>query len=921
MNIRIDDQSSDLFQLSADEGKILRISSTSREKILESFNGQPEKERFFLRVESFLLSLAHAHNKIMSLSNSRTRLLAHQVESTHRIVSAMRHRFLLADEVGLGKTIEAGLVIKELIYRYGYSRILIAAPASLLFQWQHEMKNKFNEDFVILDRKRLMVLERSGCERPWSHYNRVICSIDFMKQERFREELARTNWDTVIFDEAHRLRRDGQGSTITYQAADVVSKRSRALLLLSATPFRGRLEELYYLVSLLDPDILGPFQSFYQRYCLEGADLSDLRDRLASFVIRRTKKEVGGFTRRMARTIRFDLYPVEKELYDATTEYVVREFNRAYQSGNNATGFVMTVFQKLLDSSSSALLRALERRKFRLEELARGISDNLGGDNNIDMESDELEYLADEDLEDYEKTREELLAEAKTLGGLLELGKQVERNKKGEKLRELLTGLREQGVGKVLIFTQFRTTQDYLVELLYDFRVVIFNGSMSGEEKEEAIRRFREEDEILVATEAGGEGRNMQFCHVMVNYDLPWSPLKIEQRIGRIHRFGQKRDVLIYNFSTSGTVAERVLEVLSEKLRLFEESIGMPDVMLGEIEDEGKIANLFMSMAAGRKTRDDVETELDSRMDRARENFEKLSELTITDRLDFNYDEYYRVTLKERKFSNDRIRDFVARLQDVRPDLQSILGPPHGKTGLCRVPSGEGNIRYGTFDSQKAMNNEELEFLAFGHPAVEALVSVCQEEDWGGRFGLCPVPWHRPFTGFVLYALVACRLEDTRSEVIAVVVDPSGELDEYDLHDLEKRALENTWTGEHLMPEMLFSLEDCFLEGERILEKRLNKQIDQLRAELEMKVDPETERVEESFRQRMKELEEKLDLQEARMKWSGDDMKSAIGRTRNLMIEARRNRDNRIHALNENLSFSLEVDYLATGILTTVTSA
>ena len=373
-------------------------------------------------------------------------------------------------------------------------------------------------------------------------------------------------------------------------------------------------------------------------------------------------------------------------------------------------------------------------------------------------------------------------------------------------------------------------------------------------------------------------------------------------------------------FPPAGTVAERVLEVLSEKLRLFEESIGMPDVMLGEIEDEGKIANLFMSMAAGRKTRDDVETELDSRMDRARENFEKLSELTITDRLDFNYDEYYRVTLKERKFSNDRIRDFVARLQDVRPDLQSILGPPHGKTGLCRVPSGEGNIRYGTFDSQKAMNNEELEFLAFGHPAVEALVSVCQEEDWGGRFGLCPVPWHRPFTGFVLYALVACRLEDTRSEVIAVVVDPSGELDEYDLHDLEKRALENTWTGEHLMPEMLFSLEDCFLEGERILEKRLNKQIDQLRAELEMKVDPETERVEESFRQRMKELEEKLDLQEARMKWSGDDMKSAIGRTRNLMIEARRNRDNRIHALNENLSFSLEVDYLATGILTTVTS-
>jgi hypothetical protein len=629
---------------------------------------------------------------------------------------------------------------------------------------------------------------------------------------------------------------------------------------------------------------------------------------------------VGGFTRRLARTIRFDLYPVERELYDSTTEYVIQEFNRAYQRGNNATGFVMTVFQKLLDSSSAALLRALEKRKMRLEELARGISENQEGDNNIGLDTDELEDAAAEDLEELELTREELMAEAETLGRLLNLGAKVDRNKKGEKLRELLTGLREQGVGKVLIFTQFRTTQDYLVDLLHDFRVVIFNGSMGGEEKEEAIRRFRDEDEVLVATEAGGEGRNMQFCHVMVNYDLPWSPLKIEQRIGRIHRFGQKRDVLIYNFSTSGTVAERVLEVLSEKLRLFEESIGMPDVMLGEIEDEGRVTNLFMSMAAGRKTVDDVETELDSRVNRAKENFEKLSELTVTDRLDFNYDEYYRITLKERKYSNDRIRDFVTRLQSIRPDLQSILGRPHGKTGLCRVPSENGKSRYGTFDSRKAMDNEELEFLAFGHPSIETLVSVCQKEDWGGRFGICPVPWHRTFTGFVLYALVTYHLEDTRSEVMAVVVDPEGELDKYDLHDLEERALENTWKEESVIPELPASLEECFLEGERILEKRLEKQIDQLSAELEMKVDPEMERVEESFQQRMKELEDKLDLQEARMKWSGDDMKSAVGRTRNLMIDARRNRDNRIQALNNSRSLFLEVEYLAAGILIAVTS-
>jgi SNF2 family DNA or RNA helicase len=188
---------------------------------------------------------------------------------------------------------------------------------------------------------------------PWNVFNRIICSLDFIKSDSFLEDLESARWDAVIFDEAHRLRRDANHSTLAYTMAEVVAERTKALLLLSATPFRGKLEELYFLIALLDRNILGPFQSFSQEYCYENADTSALKDKLSEVLIRRTKRDVGGFTKRYASTIKFDLYPDERFLYEETTKYVVEEFNRALQTENRAVGFVMTVFQKLLDSSST----------------------------------------------------------------------------------------------------------------------------------------------------------------------------------------------------------------------------------------------------------------------------------------------------------------------------------------------------------------------------------------------------------------------------------------------------------------------------------------------------------------------------------------------------------------------------------------
>lgn len=871
------------------------------ERIREYFSAYniENSNKFLLKTEAYILKLAYAYNKILSLSNSRTRILAHQVESTHRIVNAFKQRFLIADEVGLGKTIEAGLVIKECIYRYNYKRILIVCPASLLFQWQNEMESKFNEKFQIMDRKLLRKNSGNGESNPWKVHDRIICSMDFIKNKDFEKDLLACSWDAVIFDEAHRLRRDASSSTLAYNMAEIIAHKTKSLLLLSATPFRGKLEELYFLIGLIDKNLLGPYQSFYNEYCTEGADLASLKRKLDQVVIRRTKRDVGGFTGRHARTIRFDLYDDERFLYDETTKYVAEEFNRALQSENRAVGFVMTVFQKLLDSSSYALLCALRNRLLKLREILERAERNNEAViefNNTIFDRDSFvddEEMVEADALCVKKTIEELKFEIITIDRLVKIASEITVNKKGEKLVKLIGDLKRKGHKKFLIFTQFRTTQDYLYSILADFDVVVFNGSMNRDQKEEAILRFKEDAEIIIATEAGGEGRNMQFCDILINYDLPWSPLKIEQRIGRIHRFGQPNDVHVYNFSTRGTVAERVLEVLTAKLKLFEESIGTPDIMLGQVEDEINLNTLFMELATGRKKKKDVEEELARRIEYARQSFEKLTELTVTDKMDFNYDEYYKVTLKDRVFTNRRIEGFVNRFMEESRFADELIGPMNRRTGLYRVGSGEGDVKFGTFDSEKALENERLEFLAFGHPAVDAVIDHCYSGEFGGETGILFFKCERFFAGMVFNYLVTFTGISESREIFSVVVSSDKSIPEYFLRDIgDNFTYQDFFTPAESMhketiEEIIRESSFYFDEAENILIKRVNERIFDLNENMEMNIDPELEKIRDSYTKQIKELEEKLDLQEGQMKWYGRDMKSAITRTRNSIQKAR----------------------------------
>lgn len=931
MNHLVDSDTSDLFDIDyqvVHHEPFGAIKNKSR--VLGELAATPQEYdlRFQLKNEAWMLKLAYANNKLLSLSNSRTKILAHQVESTYIVVNTLNQRYILADEVGLGKTVEAGLVIKELVYRFNYRRILVAAPASLIVQWQQEMDEKFGEHFDILDRKLLDKTRRENPgKNPWTCFEKVVCSLDFIKNPKFTEELEQTQWDAIIFDEAHRLRRDANTTTILYSAAEMLSQRTKALLLLTATPFRGKLEELYFTVRLVDPNLLGPIHSFQTEFCSPDADLSRLKDKLSTILLRRTKNEIGGFTKRHARTIRFELYPDERELYEYTSLYVAEEFNRAMMTENRAVGFIMCVFQKLLDSSSYALACALKNRRVTLQQKLDRANGVLKAYENYEDEFYDC-LQDDEDIEDIEeltddmvqKTAEELKEELKTLERLIEMADKITRNKKGERLLKMIRSLKKEGHTKFLIFTQFRTTQDYIADLLKEFKVAVFNGSMDKDAKEQAIIDFKGDTEVLICTEAGGEGRNMQFCSILFNYDLPWSPLKIEQRIGRLHRFGQKYDVMIYNFATKDTVAERILDVLEHKLHLFRESIGPPDIMLGQIEDELSLSSLFMKIRSSRKKKAEELLELDHAIGRAKKSFEKLSSLTLTKQMDFNYDEYYKITQTERKFSNEQLENFIMRYALLKGESTISY---NSKTKTHSFTDAEGNRKTGTFDSDEALSNSTLEFLAIGHPLVDQAINECIDDNLGGFTSVKVIKGDIQTEGILYTFKVNFRSVSQSSEFIPVFSTFDSKVSEFEKEEIEESAvLKEHLASEEALAEPLMSrlapyADELFTLAVDRLRKKISDKIFDMKENLELQMDPEIEKINESYAKLTDELKESLSRQELRMQSEEVDMRSAITRTKNRIAQAEEERRHLIAKCERTSGIRFEIELLSGAFLIT----
>ena len=571
-----------------------------------------------------------------AVASAQVDLNPHQVDAAlFAFGSPLSKGVLLADEVGLGKTIEAGLVIAQR-WAENRRRILIITPSNLRKQWHQELSEKFFLPCRILEARSFNLVLKSGEPRPFEPEDMVvICSYQFARNKA--DEIRRTIWDLVVIDEAHRLRNVYKPSNIVANALkEALSSRTK--LLLTATPLQNSLLELYGLMSFIDEHAFGDLKSFREQFAGPAGEraLPALRERLRPFCHRTLRRQVTAYvpyTRRFAMVEEFTPAASEDRLYAMVSEYLRRETLQALPAGQRA--LTTLVLRKLLASSTFAITGALEAMARRLRA---SLTVDEPGNETLADDYEAMDVTAEEWGEETAEPlssadRAAIDKEAAELESYAALAASIDQNAKGEALLKALAIAfdKAQELGaerKAIIFTESRRTQAYLLRRLaespYAEGVVLFNGSnndpgsrkiyqawlerhrgtdgvtgsKTADMRSAVVDYFRTEGRIMIATEAGAEGINLQFCSLVVNYDLPWNPQRIEQRIGRCHRYGQKHDVVVVNFLNRKNEADkRVHELLSEKFKLFEGVFGASDEVLGAIESgvdfEKRIATIY----------------------------------------------------------------------------------------------------------------------------------------------------------------------------------------------------------------------------------------------------------------------------------------------------------------------------------------
>ncbi|MFR3113669.1 MAG: DEAD/DEAH box helicase [Gallintestinimicrobium sp.] len=527
--------------------------------------------------------------------------LPHQLHVLNRAMETNNIRYILADEVGLGKTIEAGMIIRELKSRGLVSRILVVCPTGLVTQWASEMQEKFHEKFqVILPSDYDTIRRLTDNDDVYGQFDQVISPMDSIKPiekhagwseekvEKYNEEriysIINSGWDLIIIDEAHRVA-GSSGEVARYKLGNLLAQASPYLLLLSATPHNGKTEPFLRLIRLLDADAFPNAKSI-------------VREQVAPFLIRTEKREAidnnGNllFKNRIMHLVTIswdDRNNLQRELYEMVSSYVAKTYNKALRNRkkNMCLIFLLIIMQRMVTSSTAAIRQSLERRLNVLLEQRTCVGN---------LREEDLDELNIEDgVEDaLEAISLDMELEIEELKQIISLAKQAQFQNQDAKVEPLLNEidaiLSEDRTQKVIIFTEFVATQTYLQELLVnrDYTVTILNGGMSIDERNAAMQEFKTSTSIFISTDAGGEGLNLQFANIIINYDLPWNPMKIEQRCGRVDRIGQQRDVHIYNFIVGETVENRVREVLEEKLSVILKEMGVDkysDVLDSEVAE------------------------------------------------------------------------------------------------------------------------------------------------------------------------------------------------------------------------------------------------------------------------------------------------------------------------------------------------
>lgn len=743
---------------------------------IEQLQATPDKEpfdgdslHFRLGVEALRLGLAYEYDPFFALAIARIDPLPHQLEAVYNyFLKQPRVRFLLADDPGAGKTIMAGLLLKELKVRGLVKRTLIITPANLSFQWQRELKDKFREDFEVV---RGDVLRANYGTNPWKEKKQVVTSVSWVSRiEDAKESLLRSDWDLIIVDEAHKMSaHSSDKKTLAYRLGEELSKLTDHYLLMTATPHKGDPKNFCLFLELLDRDVYGDVKS------LEEA----MQRNSAPFYLRRTKEalvtfpepETGIvkklFTNRKVETIDFQIDADEFDFYDDLTTYVDDQSIKANSDDSargRALGFTMAMLQRRFASSMYAVRRSLERMRdkrqkiledpegYRQEQIAKKIPDDFDELTEVDQQKilGNLEgVVASIDpnaLKQEISKLNKLIVQACSL-------EEREIESKLVKLKEVITqkGIFQDPKMKLLIFTEHKDTLDYLVGKLrgWGLSVTQIHGGMKVGDRDTpntricSEREFREDCQVLVATEAAGEGINLQFCWFMINYDIPWNPVRLEQRMGRIHRYGQDKDCLIFNFVSTNTREGRVLSKLFERIRAIEldldpERTGKVFNVLGDVFPANQLERMIRDMYAHNLTEDVIKDRIVEQVDT--ERFKRISDSALEGlaKRELNLAPIVgkAAEAKERRLVPEVIEDFfiqAAPIAGIHPKenakgqkVYRIGRVPRTLWGIGdRLESRFGKLGHDykkiTFDKDILTKDPRLEWVTPGHPLFECV--------------------------------------------------------------------------------------------------------------------------------------------------------------------------------------------------------
>ena len=723
-----------------------------------------------LGLQAYSLGIAYEFDPYFGLSISHVDPLPHQLEAVYEhLLKLPSVRFLLADDAGAGKTIMAGLLVRELKLRGLIERVLVVCPANLSFQWQRELKEKFDEKFLVL--KGSDIRDQFGVNQ-WLEQKQIITSLDLAKRSEILPGLMQVRWDLVIIDEAHRMSaRDETHKSQRYKLGELLRDSADHILLLTATPHKGDPQNFTLFLQLLDRDAYADVKSIREA----------MERRRAPFYLRRTKeamvyfpeRQPDGtwtakpvFTKRIPRTADFSIDGAEFELYQKITRFVKRQSARAAAQGDDprarAVGFLMSLYQRRLASSTYAMRRSLENRAQRLEDSLKHAQELVKTAPPVLPDLEELE-----ELEDAERERLESMLEAITLAGnaeqvreeiaellqLAEEAKTVENSGNQAKLEHLRKIMQDEGFfdrpdQRLLIFTEFRDTLDHLMQHLkaWGFIVGCIHGGMRpGSRDEPGTRLYTEQQfreghiQVLVATEAAGEGINLQCCHILFNYDIPWNPNRLEQRMGRIHRYGQQHDCLIFNFVATNTIEGRVLQRLLDKLQEIRDALDDDVVfnVVGEVLPSAHVERVLRDYYAGKLGDADLEERLLKDVDE--DHFKAICQTALeglaAKKLNLDMLIERRARAQERRVVPETIARFMAECaQDARLTLRPVSNMTYAyEPG--RTPSALKKYeresswklsdlasRYPRLSTDRdTAEKHNLEWVTPGHPLFEAL--------------------------------------------------------------------------------------------------------------------------------------------------------------------------------------------------------